>query len=151
MHYQAHFPLSQEYEHLCTTRDECWMSLHEMSSTVPPKSQQYCSNIVSLASLPTNSRLTLFHLPKFYFLLSLLLSILPGSFPFGFYKFSPLLKLLRQHCRGQFISPKSLTTKHDSNDEAIQPEWDPCFMTHYSQRSGSQVWYTRSLNSFNRF
>lgn len=99
-------PLSQEYEHLCPTRDECWMS-----STVPPKSQQYCSNIVSLASLPNNSRLKLFHLPKSDFLLSLLLSILPGSFPLGFYKVSLLLKLLRQHSRGQFIFPKSLTTK----------------------------------------
>lgn len=108
---------------------------------------------------------TLYHLPlsltilgwcystyqSLVFLLSLLLSFLPGSFPLCFYKVSLLLKLLRQYCRGQFISPKSLTTKHDSNDEAIQPEWDPCFMTHYSQRSGSQVWYTWSLNSFNRF
>lgn len=145
MHHGAHSPSYQGQEGLCTADDRCTFSmkphlhLHRLSLTAPVFYARLSlqTDRCQADKLATGRTAALHCLSSSIFWCHWYFSFLPDSFSLAF------------HTKSQFSFPnssgkvlvdsywsqKSLTTAHDPNDEAIQPGWGPCFMTHSSQMS----------------
>lgn len=148
MHHGAHSPSYQGQEGLCTADDHSACN-HSSTSTDSAWLLQ-CSMLTSpcrsidrlidrcQADKPATGRTAaLLCLPSSIFWRHWYFSFLPDSFSLAFHTKSQFSfpnssgKVLVD----SYLSQKSLTTGHDPNDEAIQPGWGPCFMTHSSQMS----------------
>lgn len=120
----------------------CSACNHTSTSTISAWLLTQCSVLTSpcrcqVDKLATGRTAALHCLPSSIFWRHWYFSFLPDSFSLAFHTKSQFSfpnssgKVLVDSYRSQ----KSLTTAHDPNDEAIQPGWGPCFMTHSSQMS----------------
>lgn len=134
-------------------------SLHVQQGTTPPPPPPQPDGWLSVLCSPfpadrcqadklaTGRTAALHCLPSSIFWRHWYFSFLPDSFSSAFHTKS---QFSFPNSSGEVLvdsyrSQKSLTTAHDPNDEAIQPGWGPCFMTHSSQMSRWQSLIHMSL------